>query len=117
MFDELASAGVHGVDILALTPAGQVLALEVKGTLRAGARPRLGRGTPRQMSLAWLSSPTNPAMLEWGLTGLDLYGGVAHLNFATMQWRAVLTHDHETWLPVRDTSDLLDLSVLDADRM
>lgn len=113
VFAELAAAGVHGVDLLALTPAGQVLALEVKGTLRAHARPRLGRSRERQMSLAWLNSPTNPAMVEWGLTGLDTYGGVAHVNFAVMTWRLVLTGDYETWLPVESADGLADLSELE----
>lgn len=34
VFGELANSGAHGVDLLAFTPAGQVLALEVKGTLK-----------------------------------------------------------------------------------
>lgn len=112
VFSELAAAGVHGVDLLALTRATQVLALEVKGTLRADGRPRLGRRA-RQMSLDWLSSPANPAMVEWELRGLDIYGGVAHLNFASMTWRVVLTSDHETWVPVTDASDLADIAFLD----
>ena len=116
VFAELAAAGVHGVDLLALTPAGQVLALEVKGTLRVGARLRLGRGRNRQMSLDWLSSPANPAMVEWGLSGLDIYGGVAHLNFGSMTWRAVLTSDYEGWVPVTATADLLDIAFLDDGR-
>ena len=114
VFAELASAGAHGVDLLALTPAEQVLALEVKGTLRAGATPRLRRGRNRQMSLAWLSGDENPAMMEWGLAGLDLYGGVAQLDFALMRWRCVLTGDHHGYLPVRDVADLLDLVPLDS---
>jgi hypothetical protein len=113
VFAELAAAGVHGVDLLALTPGRQVLALEVKGTLRTGARPRLGRSRQRQMSLEWLSNAANPAMAEWELTGLDLYGGVAHLNFASMTWRVVLTADHETWLPVLTLEDFTDLSRLE----
>jgi hypothetical protein len=113
VFAELAAAGVHGVDLLALTPAGQVLALEVKGTLRAASRPRLGRGRLRQMSLDWLSSPNNPAMIEWELDGADIYGGVAHLNFASMTWRVVLSHDLEVWTPLRQVEHLLDLRELE----
>jgi hypothetical protein len=109
VFAELAAAGVHGVDLLALTPGGQVMALEVKGTLRPTATPRLGRGRLRQMSLDWLSSPGNPAMVEWDLAGLDVYGGLAFLNFAAMDWRIALTHDLVVWLPVRSATDLLDL--------
>jgi hypothetical protein len=114
VFAELATAGVHGVDLLALTPSGQVLALEVKGTLRATARPRLGRGRLRQMSLEWLSDPRNPQMAEWELAGADVYGGVAHLNFARMEWRCVMSGDYASWLPVRDASELLDLSHLES---
>jgi hypothetical protein len=61
------------------------------------------------MSNEWLSSPTNPAMVEWGLAGLDVYGGLAHLNFATMTWRIALTRDYELWFAVQDHSELLDL--------
>jgi hypothetical protein len=110
VFAELAAAGVHGVDLLALTPAAQVIAVEVKGTLRPAAAPRLRRGRLRQMSLEWLSSPTNPAMAEWGLSGLDVYGGLTHLNFATMHWRMALTRDYESWLPVRHRSELGDIA-------
>src|SRR5205814_3836248 len=39
IFAELATAGVHGVDLLALTRAGDVVAIEVKGTFRRGAVP------------------------------------------------------------------------------
>src|SRR4051794_25711189 len=116
VFAELATAGVHGVDTLAVTPAGQVLALEVKGTLRATARPRLGRGRLRQMSLEWLSDPANPQMAEWDISGAGVYGAVAHLNFAQMDWRCVTTTDYRTWLPVRDIAELLDLSHLETAR-
>jgi hypothetical protein len=116
VFAELASAGVHGVDLLALTPGGQVLAVEVKGTLRLDGRPRLGRGRQRQMTLAWLDSPSNPAMVEWGLGGLEIYGSVAHLNFASMTLRVVLTHDYDRWMPVLSAEQLYDLSVLDSRR-
>jgi hypothetical protein len=113
VFGELAAAGVHGVDALALTPAGQVLAVEVKGTLRRSSLPRLGRGRSRQMSLAWLSSPSNPLMSEWDLTGADLYGGIAHLDFASGSWRVVLTGDHEQYVPVTSAGELLDLGSLE----
>jgi hypothetical protein len=68
------------------------------------------------MSLDWLSSPANPAMVEWELIGLDIYGCVAHLNFASMTWRVVLTSDHETWVPVTAASDLADVAFLDKGR-
>jgi hypothetical protein len=113
VFAELAASGAHGVDLLLLTPAPQVLALEVKGTVRLGARPRLGRSRLRQMSVEWLSDPANPLMQEWELAGLDVYGGLAHLNFASMSWRLLLTHDHEHWLPMTDPVQLQDLRRLE----
>jgi hypothetical protein len=66
------------------------------------------------MSLAGLNSSTNPAMVEWELAGLDIYGGVAHLRFASMTWRVVLTHDHETWVPVEQVEQLPDLAAVGA---
>jgi hypothetical protein len=64
--------GIRGVDLLALTPEPTVLALEVKGTLRAAAIPRFSRGRARQMSVEWLNDPANPAMAEWNLEAMDL---------------------------------------------
>lgn len=100
VFAELATAGVHGVDLLALTPAGEVVAVEVKGTFRLGEVPRLGRGRLRQMSLEWLSSPGNPAMVEWGLEGSDVYGAILVVDFADRSWRVALTRDYEAFRPV-----------------
>lgn len=108
VFAQLTTAGTHGVDLLVLTPGGQVLAVEVKGTLRAGALPRLGRGRRRQMSLEWLSSPENPVMVEWDLAGQDVYGCVALLDLAAMTWRAALTTDYVEYMAVLDASELLD---------
>jgi hypothetical protein len=106
VFAELATAGVHGVDLLALTPAGEVLAIEVKGTFRRGAVPRLGRGRLRQMSLEWLSSPANPAMVEWGLEGADVYGAILVVDFADRSWRVALTRDYEVFRPVVELREL-----------
>lgn len=75
------------MDVLALKPAGQVLAIEVKGTVRAGSLQRLGRARERQMSHAWLSTSANPGMAEWGLAGADVYGAVAHVDFGSGSWR------------------------------
>jgi hypothetical protein len=41
VFWHITEPGVHGVDLLFLSPDEAVLALEVNGTLRAGAIPRL----------------------------------------------------------------------------
>lgn len=47
LFWQLVQPGARGVDLLFLTPDAAVLALEVKGTLRAGTVPRL---TPRAVA-------------------------------------------------------------------
>src|SRR4051812_8064129 len=50
-----AGPGQHGVDLLELSPDGDyLLAVEVKGTLRAGRWPRLTRGELQQFGPAWL---------------------------------------------------------------
>ena len=60
--------GRHGVDLLMLSPAADhVLAIEVKGTLRAGRVPRLSRRATLQMSAAWVDKRDNPGMAEWEL--------------------------------------------------
>jgi hypothetical protein len=106
VFAELAAPGVHGADMLALTPHGEVLAVEVKGTLRPGTVPRIGRGRLRQMSLEWLDSRSNPAMVEWELTGAEIYGSIAALDLAGNSWRIALADDCEQFVPVRAVADL-----------
>jgi hypothetical protein len=106
VFAELAVAGIHGVDLLVLTPAGEVAAIEVKGTFRRGAIPPLGRGRLRQMSLPWLSSPANPAMVEWGLEGANVYGAILIVDFADRSWRVALTRDYQTFRPVVELREL-----------
>jgi len=88
-----------------------VLALEIKGTLRASSIPRFSRGDLRQMSIEWLNDPSNPAMAEWDLEALDIYGGVAVIDFARNVWRVALTSDHEGFRPVVDIEQLRALSV------
>lgn len=112
VFAQIVTSGVHGVDLLALAPEGTVLALEVKGTLRAGSIPRFSRGALRQMSIEWLNEPSNPAMAEWGLEALDIYGGVTVIDFARNVWRVALTSDYEGFRPVVDAEQLLALSEL-----
>lgn len=86
-----------------------MLALEVKGTLRAGSIPRFSRGVLKQMSIEWLNDPSNPAMAEWDLEALDIYGGVAVIDFARNVWRVALTSDYEGFRPVLDAKELLGL--------
>lgn len=112
VFAQIVMSGVHGVDLLALAPEGTVLALEVKGTLRAGSIPRFSRGALRQMSIEWLNDPSNPAMAEWDLEALDLYGGVAVIDFARNVWRVALTSDYEGFSPVVDVEQLRALDAL-----
>jgi len=112
VFAQIVTLGVHGVDLLALAPEGTVLALEVKGTLRAGSLPRFSRGALRQMSIEWLNDPTNPAMAEWDLEALDIYGGIAVIDFARNVWRAALTSGYEGFVPVLRDEQLLALSEL-----
>lgn len=112
VFAQIVTPGVHGVDLLALAPEGTVLALEVKGTLRAGSIPRFSRVALRQMSIEWLNDPNNPAMAEWGLEALDIYGGVAVIDFARNVWRVALTSDYEGFRPVLDAEQLLVLTEL-----
>jgi hypothetical protein len=94
----------HGVDLLALTEAGEVIAVEVKGTLRAGRLPRLGRTRHLQMSLEWLNRATNPAMVNCELVGRDVCGAIMSLDFARPQWRAVLSGDFLYFGAERDLS-------------
>jgi hypothetical protein len=110
VFAQIVTPGVHGVDLLALAPEGTVLALEVKGTLLAGSLPRFSRGTLRQMSIEWLNDPSNTAMAEWDLEALDVYGGIALIDFARNVWRAALTSDYERFMPVLQEDQLLALS-------
>jgi hypothetical protein len=50
VFGHITTPGVRGVDLLFVCPDESVLALEVKGTLRAGTIPRLPPSKLRQMS-------------------------------------------------------------------
>lgn len=99
--------GRHGVDLLELHPeTGVILAVEVKGTLRPGRWPRLSRGELQQMSAAWIDKADNPGMAEWDLRAEDIRGAVIRINFADRRWRAALTDDFETLVPVDDLDQL-----------
>ena len=105
--------GRHGVDLVVLATEGTVLAIEVKGTLVPGWIPRLSRRELAQMSAAWIDKADNPGMAELGLGSDDVYGGVVIINFADRTWRAALTADFATLLPVCDIEQLTDLGWLD----
>jgi hypothetical protein len=104
--------GAHGVDLLLLTPDECVLALEVKGTLRPGAIPRLTPSRLRQMSRAWLNGPDNPGMAEWEFEADDLYAGVMVVDLALDTARLAVSSDFESYRPLRDLSELHDLAAL-----
>ncbi len=102
--------GRHGIDLLMLAPAGDhILALEVKGTLRAGHVPRLSRSSVAQMSAEWVDKVDNPGMAEWELQADDIYAAVITVNFADMLVRAVASSDLDRWRPVGSLEELADV--------
>jgi hypothetical protein len=105
VFWHIIEPGVHGVDQLFLTPDEVVLALEVKGTLRAGAIPRLTPSRLRQMSREWLNESDNPAMAEWELRAEDIYAGIMVVDLALAVFRVAVSADFETYAPVLDLSE------------
>lgn len=106
VFWHITEPGVHGVDLLLLTPDDAVLALEVKGTLRAGAIPRLTPSHLRQMSRDWLNQPDNPAMVEWELEADDIYGAIMIVDLALTVFRVAVSSDFEAYTPIRELSEL-----------
>ena len=106
VFWHITDPGVHGVDLLFLSPDERVLALEVKGTLRACAIPRLRPSRLRQMSREWLNQPDNPAMIEWELGADDVYTGVMVVDLATPAFRVALSANFETYSPVLQLIEL-----------
>lgn len=113
VFWHIIEPGVHGVDLLFLSPDESVLALEVKGTLRAGSIPRLTPSRLRQMSRQWLNRPDNPAMIEWALEADDLYAAVMVVDLATPAVRFALSGAFETYRPVSELSQLTSLRALE----
>lgn len=105
-FYDVTEHGRHGVDLLAITPQVSVIAFEVKGTLRAGAFPRMTPSARRQLSRAWLNGPENKGMLEWTLEADDLYAGVVVVDFGAGTWRSALSHDFESFSPVASPLEL-----------
>lgn len=114
VFWHISEPGAHGVDLLFLSPDEQVLALEVKGTLRPGAVPRLTPSRLRQMSREWLNDPKNPAMQEWELEADDLFTAVMVIDLARSAYRVALSADFERFHPVAKRAELLSLRWLDA---
>jgi hypothetical protein len=109
LFWQITTPGIHGVDLLFLSPDECVLALEVKGTLRPGTIPRLTPSRLRQMSREWLNDPANPAMAEWSLQADDLYAGVMLVDLTTPLYRLALSGSFEQYTPVTDRGQLVSL--------
>jgi hypothetical protein len=104
---QITAAGGTGVDLIVLTPGeASLVAIEVKGTLRAGHTPRLSRARGGQMSRKWLEAGANPGMADWGLEPGDLYSAVMVIDLAEGTWRAAISHDLETWAPVKSEAKL-----------
>jgi hypothetical protein len=114
VFWQLTTPGAHGVDLLSLSPSDEVLALEVKGTLRAGSIPRLTTSRLRQMSREWLNEPSNPAMRDWELEADDLYAGVMVVDLATMSYRVALSADFDGYAGILEFAQLDSLRWLGA---
>lgn len=103
--------GCHGVDLVMLHLATEmVVAIEVKGTLRAGHLPRLTRGELDQMSPRWVDKADNPGMAGADLASDDVFGAVAAVNFADMTLRVAMTADFATFAPVLGDDKLDDPS-------
>ena len=109
-FWDLPGPGLHGVDLLFLDPSAEHLfAVEVKATLRPGQWPRFRSRELTQMGAAWLDKPDNPGMVDWAVSSDDVYGAVVLVNFHDSAFKAALTADLESWLPVTDLRQLDDL--------
>jgi hypothetical protein len=100
LFWQITTPGIHGVDLLFLSPDVSVLAVEVKGTLRRGTIPRLTPSQLRQMSRDWLNDPTNPGMADWSLQADYLYAGVMVVDLASPLYRLALSNNFEHYQPV-----------------
>jgi hypothetical protein len=109
VFWHITTPGVRGVDLLFLCPDESVLALEVKGTLRANTIPRLTPSRLRQMSREWLNGQTNPAMAEWELQAADLYAGVMAIDFAARTSRIAVSADFDSFMPVEELGALQEI--------
>lgn len=87
--------------------ANFVIAVEVKGTLRAGRLPWLTKRELTQMSRQWLDQKDNPTMSEFEFDSADIYGAVIALNFAEMTIRGALTRDFVNYRPVASASQIV----------
>jgi Holliday junction resolvase-like predicted endonuclease len=99
--------GTHGVDLIVFDPVEEAaIAVEVKGTLRAGRLPWLTRREKTQMSREWLDQKDNPTMAEFEFSSEQIYGAVVAVNLSEMVYRAVLTQDFVEYKPVVEASQI-----------
>jgi hypothetical protein len=68
------------------------------------------------MELSWLDKPDNPGMADWALSSEDVYGAIVLVNFHEQAYKAALTADLATWLPVLESRQLAELDWLDPSR-
>ena len=116
LFWQITTPGIHGVDLLLLSPDESVFALEVKGTLRPRSIPQLTPSRLRQMSRDWLDDPTNPGMADWSFVADDLYAGVMVVDLALAQFRTALSGDFNLYVPVTGLEQFAALRWLDEPR-
>jgi hypothetical protein len=103
---QITTPGTHGVDLVLLTPADEMLALEVKGTLRPKTIPRLTPSRLRQMSREWLNDPANPGMAEWDLAADDIYAATMIVDLAEATIRVALSGDFVGYTPLTGLDQL-----------
>jgi hypothetical protein len=101
-------SGGHGVDLIALASDNRIVAVEVKATLRPGRWPRPSRGELDQFTSDWLSKTDNPGMRNWDLTGDNVWGLIAVVNFAQRGCRFALTSNFRSAVPATTIDDLTD---------
>lgn len=105
--------GRRGVDLVMLhLTCEMVFVVELKGTLRAGRIPRMTRGELDQMSAGWIDKPSNPGMIDTGLSSEDVYAAIAVVNFAEQTLRVVLSENFVTFVPVTSADQLADPGAL-----
>jgi hypothetical protein len=107
--------GRHGIDLALLTPDGNIVAAEVKGTLVARRIPPLTRRELAQMSAEWVDKADNPGMAELDLRSTDVYGAFSVINFADMTWRIALTANFSDLCPVTHAEQLTGLNWIPGD--
>jgi hypothetical protein len=101
-------SGVGSIDLLLLTPAEEVLALDVKGTLANDRElpSSIRRATPPLVGF-------EAVLADWALRPEDLYAGVMVVNLSRARYRVAISGDLRTYFPITDRSQLTSLAWLD----